>query len=127
MNRINAASVRLLTVFFGVTSLISCTATSFSTQSPQPASLYKVDFLSSETANVLESATVGQSFVMPAGPLPFAAQVQVVDQYFAASGRRCFSVMLETAQNTEPMLFCRYGPEQWGASRALPKTLKPAL
>jgi hypothetical protein len=122
-----AVQYQILPLVFSIFSLVSCTATPFSNQAPQRDYLYKVNFLSAQTGALLENATVGQSFVMPQGPLPQAAQVQVIEQYFSASGRRCLHVVVETAQSAEPMLFCRYGPQEWGATRALPKTLKPSF
>lgn len=103
--------------------LASCTATSFSQSSNQDDYLHKIDFLSAQSSALLNNATIGQTVIMTDRVIPSNAEVTILDSYDSAAGRRCLNAMVETPQQRVPMLFCQYSNQQWGASRALPKTL----
>lgn len=121
MTRIKTTRANAFTVLLSCMLVTSCATTPFSSASSNDDYLHKVSYLPENISNFLKDATAGQSFFMERGPQGGDAQVQVLERYFSASGRTCLSVLVETNQSVQPMLFCQYDSERWGATRALIK------
>ncbi|MDR7119287.1 DVU3141 family protein [Rheinheimera soli] len=99
----------------------SCATTPFSSVPSNDSYQHKVSYLPANISNFLQKATAGQSFFLEQGSLGYNANVQVLDSYFSAAGRPCLSVLVEADLVTQPMIFCQYEPQRWGATRALVK------
>lgn len=119
MTSIKTARVKVLAGLLSSMLLASCATNPFSSASSNDDYRHKVSYLPGNISGFLQGATAGQSFFMDKGPLGQNAQVQVVDSYFSAAGRPCLSVLVETKQVTQPMIFCQYEPQRWGATRTL--------
>lgn len=124
MTSIKFARAKVLPGLLSSILVASCATTPFFSEPSNDSYHHKVSYLPANISNFLQKATAGQSFYVEKGPLGGNAQVQVLDSYFSAAGRPCLSVLVETNEVTQPMIFCQYEPQRWGATRVLVKVPK---
>jgi surface antigen len=75
----------------------------------------------------LEQAPAGGSAVFPHSPWGAAATVQVQAPYYAASGRTCRELTIESYGVRQPGLACRQAKGRWQQVRVLQHTGRPLL
>lgn len=107
-----------MAVIMGVLLLNGCSQLTAPTQKPA-ASTAPYTLLNSESSALLANARAGEQLTLPQSPWGAQVNLQILERYFAASGRTCLQALVEVGAKPPVVVICQYAETGWGASRDL--------